>query len=395
MNAVGDLIFLLTLLISILYYFSVRNRVLKNVTKRVTVEKCSGTEVPGSFAIGLDDRLKVRGEVANKLSSLRISIVIPARNEEKNLPKILSCLASQTWKIEEIVVVNDNSTDGTERVTREFSRKCSNVRVVSLSSDPPNGWVGKSWALWNGVLSTTGDVLIFLDADVEPTPTAVETLVSLYAEFGGLISVWPYQRFERFYEHLGMFGNLMAVYASNYFEFAGIPPSGAFGPVIVTSREDYLRTGGHEAIKDSVLEDVKLGKLYVEHGLSVKNFIGGELIKFRMYPHGVGQLFEGFSKNMGAGAVTGGLLAFLFAFIWMAGMSGSLAYFLFPHMMWRYFVHVAQVYLLAKPTGDYRLYDALLYPIHLLFFLAVFAVSIYRTAFIGKVSWKGRKIDVR
>lgn len=96
-----------------------------------------------------------------------------------------------------------------------------------------------------------------MDADVEPEEGAIEVLVEIHKKHPGLISVWPYQRFERFYEHLNLVFNLMIVCASNMLGFPSKRPKGAFGPVILTSRRDYMKTGGHAAIKDSVLEDHK------------------------------------------------------------------------------------------------------------------------------------------
>ncbi|ODN29962.1 glycosyl transferase [Fervidobacterium thailandense] len=327
--------------------------------------------------------------------SEKVSVIIPARNEERNIAKILSSLVVQSVQLHEIIVVNDNSTDNTAEIVKDYSLRFKNVKLINLKDEPPSGWVGKSWAIWNGVQGSTGDVLIFFDADVEPGIDAVQVLLTLRSLNGGLISVWPYQRFEKVYEHLGMVSNFMAIYASNNFEFLKMKPSGAFGPVIVTSRQDYERTGGHEAIKDSVLEDIKLGRLYLKHGIPVKNYLGGDIIKFRMYPEGLKQLFEGFTKNMSAGAITGGLFTFLIAFLWMAGMYSSVVYLFNVEGLWKYFVLAVIVYILSKPTGDYRWYDAIFYPIHFFFFLIVFLASLYKTLFIRRVKWRGREVSVK
>lgn len=321
-----------------------------------------------------------------------ISIIIPARNEEKNIGKILTLLQEQTVPPHEIVVVDDNSSDKTSQIARSFQK----VKVLELKEDPPKGWVGKSWAIWNGFLCSTGNILIFMDADVEPGKRTVEVLIQKYEKYGGLISVWPYQRFESFYEHFTAVFNILVIYGSNTLGFPKRIPSGSFGPVILTSRKDYEYTGGHQAIKDSVLEDIKLGRLYVGKGLQVTNFLGNGIIKFRMYPSGFKQLFEGFSKNMSSGATSGGTVTFLLFLLWMAGYYSSFSSLDLSvgYSVIRYLTLSFFFYLLLKRTGDYRWYDALLYPLHFLFFIVVFLYSLYQTIIVKKVSWKGRKIDV-
>ena len=340
-------------------------------------------------------RLKISNYNQEKIIDLNkfsISVIIPARNEEKNIEKILTHIMNQSVKPDEIVVIDDNSTDRTSEIAGRFPE----VTVIKLKEDPPVGWVGKSWAIWNGVKASKGGLLIFFDADVEPEKNAVEVLVNLYNRHGGLISVWPYQRFEKFYEHFTAVFNLLIVYAGNMLGFPFKKPSGAFGPVIVTSRKDYEYTGGHEAIKDSVIEDIKLGKLYVLKGLNVNNFLGDGIVKFRMYPNGFKQLFEGFSKNMSSGAFTGGILSFLISLVWISGYFLSFSNFTFPiyYIIFRYLSLASLFYILLKPTGDYKWYDAIFYPIHFSFFIVVFFYSLYQTIIVRKVTWKGRKVNV-
>lgn len=343
-------------------------------------------------------RLEVFNNINNKDATERfserhsISVIIPARNEESNIGKILSCLQVQSVKPDEIIVVDDNSSDRTSEVASKFS----GVKVLKLNEEPPNGWAGKPWAVWNGVKISKGDLLVFFDADLEPGVFALETLIKLYEKYGGLISVWPYQRFEKFYEHFTAVFNILVVCAGNMIGFPFREPSGAFGPAILTSRKDYECTGGHETIKDSVLEDIKLGKLYLQKGIKVNNFLGNGIVKFRMYPSGFKQLFDGFAKNMSSGASTGGLLSFTISLVWISGYFSSFSNFTLSasYIFFRYFVLAFMFYLLLKPTGDYKWYDALFYPFHFMFFIIVFLYSLYQTLIIKKVIWKGRKLSV-
>lgn len=333
-------------------------------------------------------RLKFLSE-AKPNSSPRVSLIVPARNEEKNLPKILSALKEQTYENLQIIVVNDNSTDRTKQVATEFD----GIVLVDLNEEPPAGWVGKSWACWNGYLNSSGDVLIFMDSDVEPAKSTVETLVHMILKDDGLVSVWPNQRFEKFYEHLTLPFNLIVIGSMGSFFAFDRKPMGAYGPVVVVKRKDYEDTKGHAAFKDGVLEDIKLGKLFLEKGYRVNNYLGGELIKFRMYPNGFREMFEGFTKNMSLGAASAGLNFFLM-FFWLVGIYSSMFNLLSSSLFIYYILFAWQIYSISRKTGDYRFFDALLYPIHFAFFLAVFFTSLFKVIFFKTVTWKGRKIRV-
>lgn len=359
-----------TFVISILYFFSIRPRILRK-----------------------EDLGQLKFDGMRKEYS--ISAIIPARNEEVNIGKILTALLNQSVKINEIIVVNDNSSDKTAKIVEHFSKLDNRVRLINLLQEPPDGWIGKSWALWNGVLHSSGDLLILFDADVEPSKEAIDVLLDKYDKYGGMISVWPYQRFERFYEHLALAANLMSAYGSKNFGFLNKKPAGAFGPVIVTSRKDYFETGGHEVIKNSVLDDFKIGQLYLKKEKNVTNFLGKDVIKFRMYPNGLGQLFEGYTKNMSSGAIAGGLWNFVISFIWMVGIYSSI--FTIFDSLWRFGLYLTftfVIYILLKPIGEYAWYDYFIYPLHFLFFLLIIVVSIFKTLFLKSVSWRGRAIRV-
>jgi 4,4'-diaponeurosporenoate glycosyltransferase len=337
---------------------------------------------------------KIRFLEAKNLQNKNIclSVIIPAMNEEHNIGKILNTLKTQNYKPYEIIVVNDNSTDKTVSVVSSFT----DIDTISLKKEPPKGWIGKPWSCWNGYLKSTGDLLLFLDADVELSKEALESLVTEYIKHGGLISVWPYQRFEKFYEHLIMPFNLIAISSINSFSlFQKTHPIGVFGPVILTSRSDYEKTSGHFAVKSQVVEDLKIGKIFLEKGIGVTNILGGEIIKFRMYPKGLKQLFEGLSKNMAFGAIQIGMINFLVLGLWFGGIYSSFFYCLSNAEYLIYYpLFALQIYMLIRKTGNYSFWDVVFYPLHFLFFLMVFLSSIFKKFILRSVTWKGRKINV-
>ncbi|MBO8161859.1 MAG: glycosyltransferase family 2 protein [Thermosipho sp. (in: Bacteria)] len=325
-------------------------------------------------------------------NSYKVSVIIPARNEEKNIRKILESLKNQNYPIAEIIVVDDNSKDNTAKVAKSFE----NVKVVTLKSEPPEGWLGKPWACWNGYKISTGDILIFIDADVELSSNAIESLLAEYEKNKGLISVWPYQRFEKGYEHFNFILNIAAVFSTTILKLFGkTKPIGAFGPLVLTSREDYTKVGGHFSVKGEIVEDLRLGQIYLENGLSVNNFLGYKLVKFRMYPKGFKEMLEGMTKNMAIGLQRSSLKNTLLILIWYIGVLNSIPLKFDTFRLLLYTSYVVQFYFLTKKVGDYNLLDALLYPVHFVFFIFTLLDSIFKTVILKKVSWKDREIVVK
>src|SRR3712207_3263235 len=114
-----------------------------------------------------------------------VSVVIPARDEEATVPALLDSLRRLTVGLTDVVVVDDGSRDATASVARSAGA------VVVPVADPPQGWTGKAWACHVGARATTGNLLLFLDADTVLAPNGLDGLLELHAEHGGLVSVQP------------------------------------------------------------------------------------------------------------------------------------------------------------------------------------------------------------
>ena len=230
-----------------------------------------------------------------------VSVVVPARDEEKTLPALLWSVAEQLPGVREVVVVDDASHDATAEVAR-----AGGARVVQTGTPPP-GWTGKAWACHTGAAAATGDLLLFLDADTVLRPGALAGLLAAHARHGGLVSVQPHHEVVRPYEQLSAYFHVVALMASAAFarlgrrEAPSRPPM-AFGPCLLTSREDYVRAGGHEAVRADILDDAALAAAYHRAGLPVWCAVGGDAVRMRSYPGGLGQLVAGWTKNIASGA---------------------------------------------------------------------------------------------
>lgn len=308
----------------------------------------------------------------------RVSVVIPARNEAHNLPTLLKSLALQPVKLHEIIVVDDGSTDDTARVAGEHG-----ARV--LASQPlPDGWRGKAWACYQGAQAATGDVLLFLDADTWFEPGGLALILGAYR--GGAFSVGPYHVVQKAYENLSLFFNLnMAV---------GTVPNGLFGQFLLVERSAYGRVGGHSAVKNKILENSFLARHFRKAGVPTSSVSGRGTFCFRMYPNGLAELVEGWTKGFASGAGQTPRVVLLIVVAWMTGLMlapiGLVVAENWPLWSIAYLVSALQVGWLARQVGSFHWLSALLYPVPLLFFFALFAWS---SAMSGKqVKWKGRRI---
>lgn len=334
-----------------------------------------------------------------------ISVVIPSRNEADNIGTLLDSLLAQQSSPREILVVDDQSDDGTGVIAKSFAAR-TRLRVIK-PEERPEGWTGKNWSCHSGAREAEAPLLLFLDADTRlSSPDALEKLAAAYNRGGGLLSLQPYHTVRKLYEQLSGFFNMIVMVGSNAFSSWSRPgqADGCFGPCILTSRDDYVKTGGHEAVREQVVDDLALCGLYRKAGLPVHNFGGQGVIDFRMYPGGPGSLVEGWTKNMAVGATLADLRAIILLIIWFTGISnaalalGSLAWYFEPLMgpaiLGVYCLYAGQIYLQLRRVGSFSPAAAVFFPVLFLFFVGIFIFSIIRVKIYRSVSWKGRSIRV-
>lgn len=328
-----------------------------------------------------------------------LSVIIPARNEENRIRPLLRSLKKQTFRPDEVWVVDDQSTDRTAQVVEE-----EGFQVIS--NEPlPQGWAGKTWACWNGAQHAKGDLFLFLDADIQLQDDALERLIHEYASKQGVITLQPYHEMERAYERFSAFFNMIVVLSMRSFSIFGnrLKPLGAFGPVLLSSREDYFRVGGHEKVKACVLEDVELGLNFIREGIPVHLFAGKGSVSFRMYPEGIKSLMEGWSKNFASGASKADPVSMIAIILIIAGMISAIVGVIrlpFSSFGWTHiyfplaYAGIAiELRWIWSKLGRFGWWSAIFFPVHLLFFIGLFFYSMILTRAKKEVTWKGRKIS--
>lgn len=309
----------------------------------------------------------------------QVSLIIPARNEAHNLPGLLESLAAQSLQPREVIVVDDGSTDNTAEVSRQHGAKLVNSQPL------PEGWRGKTWACHQGAEAASGDVLCFVDADTRfDQPEGLRRLLASWP--GGAYSVCPWHAVERPWEHLSLFFNLNMV--------LGTAPDGLFGQLLLIDRESYQKAGGHEKVREKVLENFRLAGHCREAGVPVRSAAGRGIISFRMYPGGLRDMIEGWTKGFasGAGQTSGRVLGLIIG--WFTGLMLICIGLFASGFAWSwvalYLMATLQVGIFARRVGDFRWWLAPFFPVALVFFFWLFARSARRS---GKpVTWKGREI---
>jgi 4,4'-diaponeurosporenoate glycosyltransferase len=330
-----------------------------------------------------------------------VSVIVPARNEEGQIPQLLESLARQTVKPREVIVVDDHSTDGTAAIAGRMGT------TTLLASQPlPGGWTGKTWACWQGAQHASGTILLFLDADVRLEPDALACLLRSLQEQGGLLSVQPYHETQQRYEELSAFFNILLMAGMNAFTPLGpsLAPSGAFGPCLMVGRSDYIALGGHQhpMVRGEVLESIPLARLFQRHGFPVHLHCGRGAVSFRMYPGGYGQLVEGWSKGFGTGALATKPLFLLAIIAWISGCFAAVCLLLaalarpselaLAAYALLYGLFALQIWWMLRRVGSYRFLTTLLYPLPLTFFLVIMIRSLVQIRLRGRVPWRGRTV---
>jgi 4,4'-diaponeurosporenoate glycosyltransferase len=342
---------------------------------------------------------RCRKEKRGRSPSPPFSVIVPARNEESGLAALLASLERQSVKPAEIIVVDDGSTDATAAIAGS-----AGCRVIPAGRRP-RGWLGKTWACWVGARHATSELLLFLDADTRLEREGCSRMLAERAARAGVVTIQPWHATGSPVEKLSSLFNIIAMAAINSFTAFGeaLAPAGCFGPCILCSRDEYRRAGGHRAVRASILEDIDLGKRFLVAGIPVHCFGGTDSVSFRMYPGGLAQLVEGWSKNMARGAAGSHPLVFACLALWFTGLFSSAFFtvrwgcsgnpFAAVESVLFYLLYAAELLWMLKKVGNFGPLSALFYPLHLLFFLFVFFRSLVMTYVVRTVTWKGRSIS--
>jgi chlorobactene glucosyltransferase len=327
-----------------------------------------------------------------------VSVIVPARDEERAIERTVRALLAQTYPALEVIVVNDRSTDETESLLNRVAAEDARLGVIH-GEDPPEGWLGKPWALQQGQLRARGELLLFVDADVIYEPDAIAAAVTAMDDRDvAMLSLMPHIAMRGFWEHvvmpnLGVFAfTFLPLWIGNRTRIPWLAVGG--GPGNLVLREPYRAVGGHEALKDAVVDDVALARLFRRSGHRTEIVIANELVSVRMY-HGLSEIVAGFTKNAFA----------VFDRSYVAGvffLASAVVFHLLPYVLalWGHPLAIASVVLITLRrlvlfvSLRYRIDNALFgHPLMIGTWCFILLRSMWLTGIRRQLHWRGRMYD--
>jgi chlorobactene glucosyltransferase len=337
-----------------------------------------------------------------------VSIVVPARNEERSIERCVRSLATQRYLSADVIVLDDRSTDATPQILERLAAEFPNVRVVP-GEELPDGWVGKPWALHQAQRVARGEWLLFTDADSDHAPAGVASALAFtLGARADALSIGSRQELGTFWERATLpFILGLIFYAVGPLEQINDPlqPERALanGQYILVERTAYDALGGHEALRAEIVEDVQFARRLKADGRFRFVLAGGtRLASVRMY-HALPEIWAGFTKNvfMGAEGNVPVLLAGA-AFMFVLSAPSLLTVWAIARRKPYEALEAAAATLAAMLTWWRGIAmvgmppaAALLQPLGTAFFGAVMLNSTYRVLSGRGVEWRGRRYSGR
>jgi len=234
------------------------------------------------------------------LTKPKISVILPARNEEGFIEKCLETLSYQDYNNFEIIAIDDSSNDKTGEIIEKFSKKDSRIIHVR-AREKPEKWMGKNWACMEGFKKVTGDIMLFTDADTKFEKNVMSLAVShLQSESLDALTVIPRLRcIDKITKiTLPMLSTFLhsrysALNVNNPKKKVGY----FFGSFFVIKRKVYEEIGTHEKVKQEIIEDGALGKITKESGYALKMVRGEHLIE-ALYSRSSKEMWNGLKRLM-------------------------------------------------------------------------------------------------
>lgn len=226
-----------------------------------------------------------------------VSILVPARDEERSIVPCVESLLAQDYPEFEVVVLDDDSRDGTGALLQNLvARSKGRLRVLEGQPVPP-GWLGKHWACHQLARAANEELLLFADADTVHHPSALRDAVgALEAKRVGALSVLPHQEVGTPSEALVIPLLPWVIHTFVPFFLPRRSPT-AVGQFMLFRRDVYEAVGGHEAVRDEVLDDLALARNVQRAGLGWEFFDGSAHVATRMY-RGWRETCRGLAKNL-------------------------------------------------------------------------------------------------
>jgi chlorobactene glucosyltransferase len=231
--------------------------------------------------------------------SSRISVIIPSRNEERFIERSARHVLSSQYSHLELILVDDRSQDRTAKVMEHLAKEDPRVSVISVR-ELPAGWTGKAHALWQGGRLSSGDILVFTDADSVFSPSALSTTLDYFISNDlAMLSLAPGFVVRGFIEdviHPFLAMGLLFFYPLKDVSDASKPAALASGCYIMITKQAYEAIGGWAAFRDEITEDIAMSKAMKAHGLKLATLRGEDLVQTKPFEN-LSELFHFWKRS--------------------------------------------------------------------------------------------------
>ena len=323
-----------------------------------------------------------------------VSILIPARNEEQNIGRLLRAIQKQDWQNFEVLVFNDQSTDKTAQIVEDLSKNDQRIHLIN-SKGLPDYWLGKNFGCYSLAQKAKGHYFLFLDADVHISDSIIAGTVAKVQKYKlGLLSIFPKQ-------NMHSWGEYFTVPIMNFILLSLLPlvfvrllpfssMAAANGQFMLFDAKTYRETQPHYTFRDNKVEDISIAQSFKKNGIRIACLAGNSSISCRMYSS-FAEAVNGFSKNVIMFFGNSGFLAVLFWLITTLGFIPVLVALPLT-MVYTYFLMLVAIRFLISVVSHQNPLKNLVLAIPQQVVLGIFII----TAFLNKskkaYQWKGRNI---
>lgn len=329
----------------------------------------------------------------------RVSVIIPAKDEEAGIRKCIDSVLAQTYPNLSIIAVDHRSTDRTGAILDEMAATNPRLKIVHFTGDLPDGWTGKNHAVNEGYAHADGDYLLFLDADCTLEPNTLSSVIAAVAHTrADLVSVMPRLETENKWERMiGPFAGLISSMLDR-----GLREPYAYGWFLLFRRASYERVGGHAAVRHVLDDDKQLALRIKQHGGRTRVWWGADLAALTL-DRPPAEIIRGLARNfytMSKGRPWRLLICLAFILLCCTTAYAAMAFgltrvLLHPHgiLAWLWLI-AGTVHWVAMTAAMRLIYSygrlpkitALALPLTLLMTVTIFLRSLWM-CITGKVTW--------
>lgn len=323
-----------------------------------------------------------------------ISILIPARNEEKNISNLLHSIINQDYHNYEVIVLDDHSEDKTYQIVEEYCYKDSRFKIIK-GNTLPEKWKGKNWACHQLSKESKGDYLLYLDADTQIKSGLINSCIKEMKEKNfDLLSIFPKQITISIAEKLTVpiinyiLLSLLPLILVEKLKFTSL--SAANGQFMLFKSSSYKNNEWHKIVKESIVDDIDIMKAVKKSNLKGSVKLSNALVECRMYDS-FDSVKEGMSKNIIL--IFGNNIFFLLFFLLISLFSFPIVYIYGSKL--EFIILITTTFyirsLISYISQQNIIFNSLLHIIQSTMLLIISFKSFYNKI-NGSTTWKGRKV---